>query len=542
MDFNVNSTLNNWFAISLAWWVFAVVTIFNAPYHQGFQLHYLSVAWEMFRNHDYLMTYVGGQIDLEKTPLFYWLIVGGWHVFGVHDGWPRILTFSIGWINLLLTWWLARQLFADKLIVAWIAVLVLACSLYWPIFASEIRFENLVTLFGLLFLNFLLKASQTNQSKWWIFASISFGFALFSKGPVVFIYFLPFALTIPYWLTNIIDKNQWYLKLTGVILGSLIIPLPWVFLVAKQHGLTTIHYLIFGQIQQRISFFDQFFNNFKQGIKVLAVFPLRWLPWIILPILWLQLKKWRNFADRKFFLLLFPSLLVLLFFSLLVKMQFGRYLIPIFPFVAILISIILCAAVNISMPRMTMIIYSGLYIFAGLLLLFAPHLPIFHHKFPAMESVSAIWAISMMSGGILLLIFQPRNHWQAYVLIGAVFFFELTLYQLGWQRMLIKPMDIEAVAERLKNLPNKQNGLIQFGAVPAKNNFEFLARLQQPLSLLNPAHADARQWLLAHPDGWIILSVRELPKCQQLFEWWQLRQNRKLILLPVSHYNNCIIH
>jgi 4-amino-4-deoxy-L-arabinose transferase-like glycosyltransferase len=66
--------------ISFIWLAFGALFIYFHSYKAGMTLHYLSVAWEMYKNHLYLSTYINGSLDFEKTPLLYWLIVGGWRI------------------------------------------------------------------------------------------------------------------------------------------------------------------------------------------------------------------------------------------------------------------------------------------------------------------------------------------------------------------------------------------------------------------------------------------------------------------------------
>lgn len=323
-------TSRKWMLISIVWWLFALITIYAVPPHQGDALHYLSVAWHMFNTHIYLSTYSGEVLDLEKTPLFYWPIIAGWHIFGVSNAWPCIFTFFIGWINLILSWWLARQLFPDNLKISWLTVLILMTSLYWPTFYGDIRFEGLMTLFGLLFLNLLFKTLPQKNILYWVLASVAFGLCVFSKGPVAFIHFLPLAVLLPYWRGHVENLRQWYLTLLLVIFAGLVIPLLWVIAIYYQHGLDAVKYLIFGQITKRVGI--QF--SLEQFITLLKSF----LPWSVIFGFFLVRGSWREFTHKKPLILTVFILAQVVFFCFGVKWQVPHYLIPIFPIVAILIA------------------------------------------------------------------------------------------------------------------------------------------------------------------------------------------------------------
>ena len=172
----------------------------NLPGHEAGKdmKHYLIVARSMFDNGIYFSTFSNNQLDLEKTPLLYWPLVGIWHLFGISSLGHYIYTFTIGWINLFLSWWLAKQISPQDSKTPWLCLLVLILNLMWPSFYHDLRFEGLVTLFGLLFLNFSIKTLTSKNKLYWIFASLAFGFCIFAKGPIGFIYFLPYAMVLPY--------------------------------------------------------------------------------------------------------------------------------------------------------------------------------------------------------------------------------------------------------------------------------------------------------------------------------------------------------
>ncbi len=218
---------NKWVQIALLWFLLGALLIYAIPPRYGDPLHYLSVAWEMYKNHFYLSTYSSGNLDLQKTPLFYWPIVAGWRAFGLNTIWPYVFVYLVGWFNLLLTAWLAYQLFR-QVRLAWLSLFILATSFYWPIFCQDIRFESLMVFFGLCFLNFSIKAETTKKNGYWVLAALSLGLCTFSKGIVAFLFYLPMAALAPLFLPEINFKN-WCGKLLLMVICSLLIPVLWLF-------------------------------------------------------------------------------------------------------------------------------------------------------------------------------------------------------------------------------------------------------------------------------------------------------------------------
>ena len=74
--------------ILILWLIGGLSCIYLIPVSPGDDLHYLGIAWNMFKAHSWLLTYSMADlhhVDLEKTPLLYWFILAGWHLFGVNE-------------------------------------------------------------------------------------------------------------------------------------------------------------------------------------------------------------------------------------------------------------------------------------------------------------------------------------------------------------------------------------------------------------------------------------------------------------------------
>ncbi len=112
---------------------------------------------------------------------------------------------------------------------------------------QDIRFEGLLIFFGLLFLNFAIKAGLSQKKIYWVLTAVAFGLCTFSKGPVSLLYYLPIALCLPLFV-EIPNPKGWCLKLILAMLCSLIIPLSWIYFIFVQYGWKAIHYLLFDKL------------------------------------------------------------------------------------------------------------------------------------------------------------------------------------------------------------------------------------------------------------------------------------------------------
>ena len=313
--------------IVILWLLLGITCIALVPIEHRDDLNYLGIAWNMFKAHSWLFTYSmadAQKVDLEKTPLLYWLILTSWHIFGVSDVVAKVVIFGIGTAGFWLTYLLARQLFPENPRIAWLSLLVLLCNFLWPRYVgSNIRFEGLVTLFGLLFLIFLLKYLRDYSWAWLAAAGIAFGFCLFAKGGVGFIYYLPVAILLPYLINKPLNLH-WLLALIAVVGLALLLPAIYLVYLYVSLGSPDLHYLLVTQVSQRVGLNFQI----KTLLGVIACFS---------PVI-LLFRFQKPSMDRRILILLIPIFLVFLFFALMVSIQSKRYLIPIFPLMALVIA------------------------------------------------------------------------------------------------------------------------------------------------------------------------------------------------------------
>ncbi len=313
--------------ILILWLIGGLSCIYLIPVSPGDDLHYLGIAWNMFKAHSWLLTYSMADIhhvDLEKTPLLYWFILAGWHVFGVNDTWPKVLIFLLGTANICLTTVLARQIFPENNRIAWLSAAVLLCNFLWPhYFGAAIRFEGLVTLLGLLFLISLSKYLR-DKTVWSLYAAgIAFGLCLFSKGGVGFIYFLPLAILMPY-LLNRHWNIRWLFAFSAVIGMALIPSVLYLVYIYFSLGSQSVHILLFGQISSRV--------GHVYHIADLMMLILFFSPWMI----FFRFKKPK--FDKRILILMVQIFFTLVFFSFGVLFHFTRYFIPVCPLIALVIA------------------------------------------------------------------------------------------------------------------------------------------------------------------------------------------------------------
>ena len=100
------------------------------------ETRYLAVAWDMWLKGNYLVPHLNGAPYSHKPPLLFWLMAGGWHLFGINEWWPRLVAPLFGFGSLILTFYLGRTLWPESKETWPLAPILLFGSLFWCVFAT----------------------------------------------------------------------------------------------------------------------------------------------------------------------------------------------------------------------------------------------------------------------------------------------------------------------------------------------------------------------------------------------------------------------
>lgn len=140
--------------------VVLLASIFGRPDIPIDETRYVSVAWEMWTDGDWLVLHRNGEPYHHKPPLLFWLINLGWHLFGVSDWWPRCISALCSLASLILTAAIARRLWPREEGIGARAGWLLLSGAFWLFFSTSVVFDVMLTAFCLLALLALLQAWQ----------------------------------------------------------------------------------------------------------------------------------------------------------------------------------------------------------------------------------------------------------------------------------------------------------------------------------------------------------------------------------------------
>lgn len=298
---------------------------------------YTEVSRGMLVNRSFWIPLLNGMPFFDKPPLFYWLQMGAMSIFGVSEWAARCPTALLGTMTCLWMYGLGRVLF-DRL-TGLLSAVVLATSLFFFLMSHYANLDLSVAAFLTASLSCFIMALQFPKGKkatiLLLLAYFFSGLAVLTKGLIGVAF--P-AMIVGVWL---LLTKQWFL-LRRVHLGwglliVLLINLPWLLLVQKQHP-EFWHYYFY--IQQYSRFISHHFNS-KQPIWFYGPVILGgMLPWtlflgqaIIQRVTRMRL-RFKEYAND-LFLLLWP-LLILIFFSIPTSKTLG-YILPVLPPLAVLI-------------------------------------------------------------------------------------------------------------------------------------------------------------------------------------------------------------
>lgn len=234
------------------WLLVALLAIFSHGPMPLYSTRTLAVAWDMWSHGHWLVPHLNGQPYSEKAPLLFWLIQGGWLVFGVNDIWPRVLEVLIGGMQLVLVSMLARRLFPDRPWMAKAAPWMLLAFGYAFLFGLQIMYDVLLAVWTLAALLCLTPKTHRAEPRWLLFG-LCIGLGLLTKGPVMLLHVLFPWLLGPLWSDWASQhRARWYGRgVLSVLLGSTIL-LAWALPAGFAGGAAYRERLFFTQTAGRV--------------------------------------------------------------------------------------------------------------------------------------------------------------------------------------------------------------------------------------------------------------------------------------------------
>ncbi len=353
---------------SLAWPLlvlaaFILVSAGLRPVLPPDETRYLTVAWEMLVNRDFVVPTVNFAPYHHKPPLLFWLIDIAWALFGVSRLSALVVVFAISALSIVLTRQLARELVPndDRMIerIGW----AMLGNAVFVIYSGLILFDLLLTCCVLgaviALLAYAREGGRGRSNALILLAGLCLGLGVLAKGPVVLVFLLWPVATYPLWRGAIHaapTTRMWRGFGLSILVGLLLVAAWIVPALIETHG-EFASSLIWSQTAGRIS--GNLANSHDRPFWFyLPLLPIFAMPWIFSPYLWSahraslarplrsMRRAWQDVWWFRFLVLW--TLPVVATFSLIGGKQ-PHYLVPLLP------AVVIAAAALMRTLRLTLI-------------------------------------------------------------------------------------------------------------------------------------------------------------------------------------------
>ena len=287
-------------------------------------------AQAMFLGGDWLLPHLNGELYLTKPPLLYWLAAIAAHIAGATSEWAvRLPSALAAAATLAMVYMYARRQFG-----AWPALFsaqILIANVTFAMFARRAEIEMLLTALCVASLLAAIHYIREGANRRWIYLSyFLLGLAVLTKGPLALLF-----VTLPLLLVAIYQRDARCWQVLGSPLGWLIfvaVGLSWYIAVSWRMGpeiwSAIVHKDMLGKIQDEAT------------AKPLLSY-LLWLLVDFLPVVLLFFIRpktiWEKLKGRTDTLILLAAILVPLVIFSLISNKHAKYLLPIYPLLALLL-------------------------------------------------------------------------------------------------------------------------------------------------------------------------------------------------------------
>lgn len=451
----------------------------------------------MWQSKNFLVPQLNGMPYSHKPPLLFWLINMGWFLSGVNELSARLVGPFFGLCNLFLTAYLARRLCRGKRPAAPLAPFILLSFPLWAVFSTLTMFDMVLTFFVLLASVGLLTASVKRGVSGWIISTVSIGFGLLAKGPVMLIYIVPFGLLAPWWITGEggILPRGWYGKFFLSITGGIAVALLWALPAANAGGTDYVQGILWHQTAGRII---KSFSHRHPLWWYLPLMPLVLFPWSFTWYIWKGIKRVTPDRGTKACLsLIVPPFIIL---SLISCKQI-HYLLPVLPPAAILVAKII-HSIKRPLPHRFHRPVATLFIVTGFSLIFIPSLKAGSADIPVIKDVG-YWSILMFSAGIILFLWRPDNINKSVMSSSFAVSAFLILILIGPFRSIAPAYDVSKMATRIADVQKAGKKIAHYRKYHGQ--YHFAGRLETPLKELNNRD-ELAEWISRNPEGYVVTS------------------------------------
>jgi 4-amino-4-deoxy-L-arabinose transferase-like glycosyltransferase len=220
------------------------------PLQEPQESRYAEIPRQMLAEGSVVVPLLHGQPYYDKPPLFYWLVMASYSVFGVNESAARLVPCVAAFLTILISFGWAHRLLGWRAAFLGSAMLCLA-----PRFVQLDRMltpDSLLTLFvvaawasGQLALTSTLTGDRLHRG-WWLASALACGLGLLTKGPVALVLVVPVLLAL---------RARWRM-LAAYLAVSVGLAAPWFIAVAMRDESFLAYFFWFHHVQRYVDPFD----------------------------------------------------------------------------------------------------------------------------------------------------------------------------------------------------------------------------------------------------------------------------------------------
>jgi len=485
------------------WLILIITAIYSRPLIPIDETRYLSVAWEMWQSHNFLVPHINGEPYSHKPPLLFWCIHLLWLLFGVGEWSGRFVGPLFGFASVLMMVRLAKLLWPDKRDIRLAVPFVLLATVVWSVYSSFTMFDTLLTFLSLSALTSLLMAGKRASFLPWLAFSAATGLGILAKGPIILLYVLPPALLVPLWRRGeSLSWKRWYGTLFLALAGAVAIALCWAIPAGKAGGEEYSQAIFFGQTAGRMV---KSFAHGRSFYWYMLLLPLLCFPWFFWLPVWRGGKNLTLDNSTRFCLTVIVPALVLLSF---VSGKQVHYILPVLPLAALL-----TARIGTSVSRRSPFDHLPLisvFLVAACILFVVPLLSFSGEGDRAMLEYIPAWiGLVPLGCGVFLYRFRSLSGLGSIKAVSVSVLLLVIFLHLAMAAPLHLIYDQSEIAIQMKKVEDQGKKMAIFPAALA-DQFQFAGRLTKPLIPFDDGYIDKMvAWSKANPRQFCLIFIHD---------------------------------
>jgi dolichol-phosphate mannosyltransferase len=183
-------------------------TRLSAPLLEPEESRYAEIPREMLAEGRFVEPVLHGEPYYQKPPLFYWLVMLCYSVFGVHDWAARLVPATAAVGTVLATYWWGRRTAGAA--TGFLGALLLCLTARYAYFARMLALDGLLCLWVVLGLAAGHIALREGRRPWWVLSAVACGLGILTKGPVALV-----LIAVPLMLIAFLDRRMRPLEARG---------------------------------------------------------------------------------------------------------------------------------------------------------------------------------------------------------------------------------------------------------------------------------------------------------------------------------------